>query len=212
MHARLSRPALLVALGGVLGTAGLAAAAPAPKPVCNILKDGKGDGTANIVLNDGTPSDPAWDIVSADIASDGSKLTTVVRVDKLAESAATSPGGVQWRFNFEVGGAQLYTQVVADTIEGVTGSYGYVENISMTLGNAAPVLDTKKNEVRLTVPLSGFSAQASIKRTGTSLTGLNATAGRFYNLGAVTGSEPSDTAEGATSYVTGTRSCVAVGK
>jgi hypothetical protein len=124
----------------------------------------------------------------------------------------TSPGGVQWRFNFSVGDADLYTSVRADTALGVTGSYGYVGNISMTLGTAEPILDMAKNEVRITVPLSGFSEQAVIKKTGTKLANLNASAGRFYNLGAVTGSEPSDVAEGGTSYVTGTKSCVAVGK
>lgn len=210
MRARLLRPALFAGLLGVVTVAGLAGAAT-PKPICNLLKDDKGDGTANIVA-DGTPSDPAWDILSADIATDGSKLTTVIRVDRLATSAPTSPGGVQWRFNFTVGDASLYTSVRADTLLGVTGSYGYVDTISETLGEATPVLDTKKNEVRITVPLGGFSQVASIKRAGTSLGGLEATAGRFYNLGAVTASEPSDSADGASSYVTGTRSCVAVGK
>lgn len=211
MRARLTRPALAAAAVSLVATAGLAGAAPAAKPVCNLIKDDKGDGTA-FLIGSGTPSDPAWDIVSADIASDGSKLTTVIRVDQLAESAPTSPGGVQWRFNFTVGDAALYTSVRADTLLGVTGSYGYVDTISETLGSATPILDTKKNEVRLTVPLGGFREVASIKKTGTSLGGLEATAGRFYNLGAVTASEPSDRADGAASYVTGTRSCVVVGK
>lgn len=205
------RTSLALAAVTSLALGGAAVAAPKAKPVCNLLKDDKGDGTAFLV-GSGTPSDPAWDIVSADIASDGSKLTTVVRVDKLATSAPTSPGGVQWRFNFTVGDATLYTSVRADTALGVTGSYGYVENISMTLGTATPVLDTAKNEVRITVPLSGFSEQAVIKKTGTTLGGLSASAGRFYNLGAVTASEPSDTATGAGSYVTGTKSCVVPGK
>lgn len=209
MRARLLRPALAAGLLGLVATAGLAGAAT--KPVCNLLKDDKGDGTAFLV-GDGTPSDPAWDIVSADIASSGSKLTTVIRVDELATAAATSPGGVQWRFNFTVGDVSLYTSVRADTLLGITGSYGYVSTISETLGQATPVLDTAKNEVRITVPLSGFSSVAPIKKTGTSLGSLEATAGRFYNLGAVTASEPSDSADGASSYVTGTRSCVVVGK
>lgn len=211
MSARAVRVAITAAFSLSLGAASGALAAP-PKPACNLVQDVKGDGTANILLDEGTPNDPAWDIISADIASDGSKLTTVVRVDKLAKSASSSPTGIQWRFNFTVGEESLYTSVRSDTVFGVSGSYGYVDGISRTIAKVDPVLDMDKNEVRITVPLSGFAERVKINKTGTKLTGLSASAGRFYNFGAVTGSEPSDRAEGPRSYSTGTKSCVAVGK
>ena len=206
-----ARPALALAVLPALLAGGAAVAAPTPKPVCNLIKDAAGDGTATLLV-DGGPNEDAWDIVSADVASSGSKLTTVIRVAALAESATTSPGGVQWRFNFSVGDAQLYTQVTADALLGTSASYGYVDTISNTLGDAGFVLDTKKNEVRVTVPLSGFSEQAKIAKVGTALTELDATAGRYYNLGAVTASEASDSAPGTGRYKTGTTSCVVVGK
>lgn len=211
MSARALRLAVTGSLALSVVAAGGALAVP-PKPACNLVQDAKGDGTANILLDEGTPNDPAWDILSADIASDGSKLTTVVRVDKLAKSASSSPMGIQWRFNFTVGDQALYTSVRSDTLFGVSGSYGYVDGISRTIAKVDPVLDMDKNEVRITVPLSGFAERVKIEKTGTKLMGLSASAGRFYNLGAVTGSEPSDRAEGARSYSTGTKSCVAVGK
>ena len=207
-----TRPALAVAVVSALLSAGAATAAPAAKPVCNLVKDAAGDGTGTLLLEGAGPNDGAWDIVSADVASSGSKLTTVIRVAELAESAATSPGGVQWRFNFSVGDAVLYTQVKADTVLGTSASYGYVDTISNTLGDAGFVLDTKKNEVRVTVPLSGFSAQAKIAKAGTALTEISATAGRYYNLGAVTASEASDSAPTSAGYKTGAPSCVVVGK
>lgn len=211
---RITRPALTLALAASFLATGVASAAkkPAAKPVCHLVTDAKGDGTGNIVGAPGTPNDPAWDIVSADVASKGDMLTAVIRVDKLAKSAATSPTGIQWRMDFTVGGVKLFTQVVQDTVLGLSGTYGYVTTISNSLGTATPTLDLAKNEVRLSVPLSAFASKAAIKPIGGKLEDIAASAGRFYDLGAVTASDQSDDAAASKLYVTGSASCVAVGK
>lgn len=204
------RPVLAVAVCAALA-AGTGIAAAAPAAACNLLKDAKGDGTALLVLPSGGPSDGAWDILSADLASTKKGLTTVVRVDKLAQTAATSPTGVHWRVDFKVGDVELYTSVVADAVDGLSGNFGYIDpdtGVGSSLGGAAPVLDMAKNEVRITVPDKAFGARATLKKAGTQLTGLAATAGRFYNFGAVTLSEGTDSAATEASYTTGTPSCV----
>ena len=200
------RPVLAVAVCAALA-AGTGIAAAAPAPVCNLITDAKGDGTATILTDEGGPNDPSWDILSADVASTKKGLTTVIRVDKLAASALTSPGGVQWRVNFTAGDKQLFTQVVS-TRSGLVGRYGYVDTLSRSLGGAPATVDMAKNEIRITVPDKGFAAQATIKKVGTTLTDMTATAGRYYDLVAVTGSEPSDGTEVGKSYTTGTASCV----
>ena len=209
---KLTRLAVAVALGAGLVLAGTAGAASKPKPVCNQVADPAGDATGGLL----TPgNNDAWDVVTGDVATDKTNLTTVIRVAKLSKSTSTAPYGSQWRFDFQVNGVKLYTQATS-TPFGDKFTSGYTDSTSHGFANsgATGVFDLAKNEVRVTVPLSTIATQATIKPTGTHLSALEASAGDYVNTA---GSSPSasyraDDAMGGKDYVSGAASCVAVGK
>ena len=210
------RPAVAMLLVASVVAGGAASAAPKKKPkpappICNQIVDPKGDATAGAIS---ASNEPSWDVVSADIASDAKTLTTVIRVDKLAKSTQSDPLGSQWRFDFFVGETNLYTQATS-TPFGDRFVVGYTDTTSHAITNPAVtgVFDEAKNEVRVSAPLSAFDAQAKIP-PGTSLTQLAASAGDFVNTagGNPSGSFQADDAAGAKPYITGTATCVVVGK
>lgn len=214
------RPALALALCATVIGAGVAGAAPKAKPkakpkpvppVCNLVVDDKGDATAGVLSASNVP---AWDIVSADLATDAKTLTTVIRVDKLAKSSNDSPLGSQWRFDFFVGDKHLYTQATS-TPFGDKFGFGYTDTTShgVAAAGATGVFDLATSEVRVSVPLSGVESQAKIT-PGTAVTGLAAQAGDYINTagGSPSLSNAADDATGAKPYAAGAPSCVAVGK
>jgi hypothetical protein len=208
------RPVLGVLLVTSVVAGGAPNAAPKKKPVppiCNQIVDPKADATAGALS---TSNEPSWDVVSADIAADAKMLTTVIRVDKLTKSTSADPLGSQWRFDFFVGETNLYTQATS-TPFGDKFVVGYTDTTSHSLANsgATGVFDDVKNEVRVSVPLSAYVAQAKIT-PGTKLTQLAAQAGDYVNTagGSPSGSFAADDAVGSKPYATGTATCVAVGK
>src|SRR3712207_6804956 len=91
MKIRLAALAALPLVVGVVGTAD--AAVKKPKPVCNLLVDEKGDA---IPVNSA-----GLDIVSADIASDGRKITGVIRLAGPASALdPTAPSGRTYHLEF----------------------------------------------------------------------------------------------------------------
>lgn len=206
---KLVRPAVAVALGAavVLSVPSHAAV----KPSCNLVLDVKGDADQGLFSSS---SQPAWDIVSADVATDKTNLTTVIRVDKLSKSVSDDPGGSQWRFDFQVDGVKLFTQATS-TPFGDKFTIGYTDTTShaFAASGATGVFDTAKNEVRVTAPLASTVSKATIK-TGTKLTDLGASAGDYVNTagGSPSGSFSADTATGSKNYVAPSKSCVTVGK
>ena len=224
----MKRPAFLVTvlLGGSV-LSGVAVAAPAPKPVCQLVKDAKGDATYNNV-----PGDSSVDITSADVASDGKTITGVIRVDKVVNPNPQAPAGQAWFVKFNVKGAPEILFLSARAYP--TGDkfvFGYTApdpntdvNTSYTLGTATGVIDTAKNEIRISTAAAGFKvAKANIVK-GAKLSGLLADSWRIAGQGAVPSQEvgparaplggfllPFDSATGG-SYVVGTKSCVALGK
>lgn len=207
---------------------GLATAAPAPPPVCQLIKDAKGDAKYNNV-----PGDGSVDITSADVASDGKTVTAVVRVDKLTVPNPQSPLGQAWFLKFNVKGApEILFLSARQYPQGNAFVYGYTAedpntgiNTSYTLGTATGALDTAKNEIRISVPAEKFKDAKAKLTKGTKLTGLLADSWRIAGQGAVPSQNvggvarvplggfllPFDTAEGKT-YTVGTRSCVVLGK
>jgi hypothetical protein len=212
---RVARTALCLALAGSLLGAGVAGAAtrpkPKPKPVCNLVTDDKGDADQGLTS---ASSQPAWDIVSADVATDTKNITTVIRVAKLSKAVSDDPLGSQWRFDFTVDGIKLFTQATS-TPFGDAFTIGYSDTTShgFASSGATGVFDTAKNEVRVTAPLSSTSSKATIK-VGTKLTALEASDGDYVNTagGSPSGSFQADDALGAKSYTGGVLSCVKVGK
>ena len=214
---RLLRPALcLVIAASLVGvTAAQAATKPKPKPVCNLLTDPAGDADGTFLAEGVMPaSEDGVDIVTGDVAADKKFLTTVLRVKKLTTTSPTAPGGLHWKFFITVGGEQIYTQAIAPTGGAPLFTYGKIDptaGTSAKLGNAQGVLDTAKNEVRVSVPIGALPMKL---KTGTRIDTLEPNAGRFY--GAPTGSpslsDSTDSASSSKVYRAGTLSCVTPGR
>ena len=212
----------------LLGVAGHATAAPAKKPVCNLVSDATGDANVN-----GVPGGAGDDIVSADFGSDAKTLTGVVRMAGLAANDPEWLNGRAYFAEFTAPGSPdvLFVQARAYPT-GVIYSYGYSGvdptsgvNTSYTLGQATGVVDVAKKEVRISAPVKGFVEGAKAKLApGATLKSIGARVYRQGGQGLVPSQEVAgtrvplsglnvllDDATGGT-YVMGTKSCVVVGK
>lgn len=203
------RPALALALLPALLAAGAATAAPA-KPVCDLIKDAAGDG--EVV----TPADD-FDILSADIASDGKKITAVLRL--AGNPAAVNPqalGGKNYYVSFSAGGSgqPQFLSASFDPVLGASYSTGFEEDVN-GVGNktsdAEPATGKVDGKViTITAPLGAFSGRASVK-PGKKLSGLTAEVFALVGTSATGGLLAlADEATGG-SYVAGSRSCVKPG-
>jgi hypothetical protein len=229
-----SRAVLLAASLVLVGTAGYASAAPAKakaaKPVCNLVADAKGDAAYNNV-----PGADGDDIVSADVASDATTITGVLRTAALTSPDPQAPFGRGYFVLFSAPGSADQLFVSARTYpQGTTFVYGYQGvdpntgvNTSYTLGQATGVLDAAKSEVRISVPIKALVDGAKAKLApGTKLSALTAQTYRIAGQGFVPSQSPApgaprvpiggvllpfDDATGS-SYVMSTPSCVVVGK
>ena len=212
MHPRASvvRGTLSVVLAVALAAAGAASATmkkkprkPAPKPVCHLV----GAGTSS-------PTDDSLKITSADIATNATTLTIVVRVNKLATGTdAQAPTGRQWEFDFTADNRQM-TLGVFDGPAGTATTYG--------IGTAT--LDTAKNEIRYSVSLADLANKTStpkVKNGSTNFANFVAftqlvvqapAAARTAGFGPYFWPiESADRAQGTTRYTAGYPSCVKVG-
>jgi hypothetical protein len=217
MHPRASvvRRTLSIAVVATLVTAGAASATtkkkprkppPPPKPVCHLV----GAGT-------GTTTDQSLKITSADLASNASTLTVVVRVAKLTTGTdPNAPTGRQWELDFTADGHQQSLGIY-DGPSGTTTTYG--------VGTAT--LDTTKNEVRFSISLKDLSAATStptVKNGSTSFSNFAAftalvvqsppgshTAGFGPSLWPLENADRA-VSSSKTKYTAGYPSCVAVGK
>ncbi len=201
----------ILAVAGVVsaGTAG----ADASGAACALFTDPAGDaGITSAVA--GGPNDDALDFTYVNLASDKTKLTGVLGMSKAAAEAATAPNGFRMLLNFTVPGHTnvVYLNATGASRTGVSFSFG--ENDTSpgggltTLGPAAGVLDTKKNEIRITAKLSDLKAAGVKLATGDTLTAINAASSRDF-VAVIT---YADKASGDKEYVVGSKSCVAVGK
>ena len=144
---RAPRRVLLVLVASTLCVPAIAAHATVtkkhrPKPVCKLVTDRSGDAKGTGTALTTPSSDANLDIISADVATNATTLTGVVRVSKLATSDSTAPAGWQYQVVFSVGG---YT----DTVEVVVGPSG----TSWNGGKGTGKIDAAKKEVRISVPL-----------------------------------------------------------
>lgn len=176
---------------------------PKPKPVCNLVTDPKGDADSGEL---GSNEDQAMDILSADIATNATQITAVIRVVKLPTTDTMSPSGLFYEFSFTGSANQtghpMYVQIEP------TGTVWQD-------GNGTGVLDYKKNEIHITLPLSYFGTGAAAVVPGPPLHNFTVYADvanpakplptTLSVLGDAAG--PAQTA-----YVPGTPSCVTVGK
>jgi hypothetical protein len=116
---------------------------PVPKPICNLVVDPAD--TMQTAPAPSRPMSPSIDIRSADVATDQTKLTWVIRVSNLSAPVdETTALGRVWSFRFKVNGKEVFLQVLDGPFGARDGS-----------GNGAAVkLDPAKNEVRYTIPLA----------------------------------------------------------
>ncbi len=177
MSTRVIRTACVIGLVATVGVSGVANAAKRPKPkaippVCNLITDAPGNGyvfnagSVDTALNaiPGQGQDDALDILSADVATNSTTLTTVIRVKKAVTSSSNSPTGLQWQFSFNVGSTNIQTSVTSDPAGGVEGLWAYAATGSNSIGGPmTAVIDTVKNEIRASVPLADLSKQVTIK-------------------------------------------------
>lgn len=212
MHPRASvvRSTLSVVLAVSLAAAGAASATtkkkprkPAPKPVCHLV----GAGTSS-------PTDDSLKITSADIATNATMLTVVIRVAKLATGADPgAPTGRQWELDFTADNRQMSLGVF-DGPAGTASTYG--------IGTAT--LDTAKNEIRYSVKLADLASKTStpmVKNGSTSFANFTAfsalvvqapSQARAAGFGAyIWPISRADSAQSTKKYTAGYPSCVTVG-
>jgi hypothetical protein len=224
----------VLALVGVLGAAGAAEAASTGKvkPVCNLVKDAKGDSSLSPTGGAGVPGDGTSDIVSADIASNASTLTAVIRLAGLQNPDPQSPLGMAYYMKFTLpGSTTLYFLTARVYPTGAQYYFGYQGSDPVlplnTLYAVTPgkgVVDTKKSEVRISVPLAAIAKTVKLAK-GAVLSSLDANTYRILGQGVVPSqnvgparapfgglSEQFDDATGTSSYTLGHPSCVVVGK
>lgn len=220
---RLALPlAALLAVSGL--TALPATAKPAPKPVCNLVVDDPDDATPSAAV----PSDPSVDIVGGDFASNGRKLTGIIRLKGLVNPNPQAPFGQAYYVLFNVkGSADTLTLFAGLFPTGNQFGYGYQGidpqsgvNTSYTLGNAVGAI--KGNEIRITADIAKFPQKAFLKNGGQVVT-LAADARRVYGQRVVPSQQVGparaplggltltlDEADGR-KYTLGARSCVKIG-
>lgn len=207
----------LLTVGCVLAvaTAGTALAAPkAPPPPCKLVTDAAHDQTSLAAFHPAlgvvaVPYDPALDIVSADVANNATTITGVIRLAKLSADDTTAPSRIYW-----------LSYALRSTGEGgsiraqITPTGTYFQN-----GAGTGVVDTARNEVRISVPISRLVGHPLFK-SGDALTHLVAHADvtppsiapTGYDDGiSATGDLAGDQAVGAKDYPVGTPTCVKVG-
>ena len=157
-----------------LGAVPAAAAKPKPAPkACKIIVDDTGDAT----LQPGTPSDASLDIVGGDFASNGKKITGIIRVQALQQQNPRSPLGQVYFAIFTVKGL-TDTLTLSATLapDGTKYHFGYQAedpntgvNTSYTIGNATGRITG--NEIKITADVAAFPQKAKLKN-GTQVTSL----------------------------------------
>jgi hypothetical protein len=162
-------------------------------------------------------SEPAYDILSGDVATDDRTITAVIRVVGLAKNTPSSPTGMQWRLDFSVAGSitplflQAYATPFGDGFD--IGSTDGGTSTSYAGATVTGVFDLERSEVRISAPLSAPKDEVIIA-PGSRIESLHVSAGRFYNTAGdhPSVSERTDEAESSRTYTAGTPSCVPVGR
>lgn len=202
---RLPAAALLVA-------ALLASPAGGAPPSCLLVADPKGDLKVD---------DDALDVVSADVASDGTSFTVAIRVADLTTPASTSPAGANYTLSLRLPEARL--EFLASLA--VTHPPQYVVRTRSTHGTSdawldlagasvsdrvTGVVDTARDEIRVTVPMADLARYGG--RPGARAESLHVMTWRTVPLVVDTFVASEDWADGTRSYKLGTPSCLTPGR
>lgn len=175
----------------------------APKPVCNLVTDAKGDATDTGGTGAKAPNDPNLDILRADISSNATTLTALIGLSTLDDSENSSQTGRSYVVTFSVHGKTV-------TVRGITSPAGD----KWADGNGTGKVDKAAKQVRIHVPLAKLAEMAQLPqplKPGVKVTAISASTWRWVGtteatLGIV------DRATGAgPGYTLGAPSCVKVG-
>ena len=196
------RAALTTAVLGLLVPTVVAQAATAPrhkpkvKPVCNLVTDPAGDANGTGTGVNSPASDQDLDLLGADIATNATTLTAVVRLSALDASDSTAPGGREYQVVFTVAG----TVYSVDAVLAPTGN-------SWDAGKGTGIVDAAHKQVHVSVPLSALGIKVTRK------TVFSTIGARSYRVGGSDGLVlgKADAADSASSYTAGRPSCVKVG-
>lgn len=159
------------------------------KKVCNLLVDPSGD--AQAAPGTPLPSDDSLDILSGDVASTAKTLTAAIRMKSLTASDPQAPFGADFIMEFSTPKSDTLFLSAAHYPTGDKFTFGYLDASStpmtfVTLAAAKGVLDTSKNEVRISVPIAVVNAAGhGVVKAGGKIFGLQATSERFVGQGAV---------------------------
>ena len=182
LTAGLLTAALLTAAVAVPADAAPKKKKPAPK-VCKLIVDDEGD--AHLASPE-VPTDESVDIVEGDFASNGKKITGIIRLKSLVEENPRSPMGQVYFLLFKLKGTDDTLTLSAGLYPtGNQFQYGYQApdpnvsalNVSYTLGDAVGTITG--NEIRITADIANFPQKAFLKN-GNSVTTLTAEARYVY--------------------------------
>jgi hypothetical protein len=206
-----------LATGALLatGVATYADAAAKPKPVCKNLTDDKGDVVFAQASEATAYEDESLDIVSADLGSDAKTITAAIRLAKLSVPAATSAATTyELRFSLPAGEPvfALWANVPAN---GAAATFGVgtvgdptgqdTVDLTTSTGTATGKIDTAKNEIRISAPLSAIAgAKKGQKVSLDQAVAKRGLPGQYYGRFA-------DDGVGSKRYVLGSLSCVKPG-
>ncbi|MDX6274357.1 MAG: hypothetical protein QOJ92_1567 [Frankiales bacterium] len=225
----------IIATGLSAGAANAVVKKPKPlPPVCNLITDAPGDTGIGVLT--AAPSAPvpddSLDVVSADIASDATYATAVIRVKALAASDPQAVGGRTYFFEFNAPGADanvLFFGASLPTTGANTFEWGDITNTAGqdNLNNkGAAVGAIVGNEIHISVALKDLKAAGVKFDKGSKISNLSVTtgnlvglapgnpadnttpAGPFYGYEAFT----LDSAVGTKAYTAAALSCVKPGK
>jgi hypothetical protein len=220
----------VIASGLSAGAANAVVKKPKPlPPVCNLITDAPGDTGIGVLT--AAPSAPvpddSLDVVSADIASDATNVTAVIRVKALAASDPQSVGGRTYFFEFNAPGADANVLYFGATLP-VAGNNSFDwGDITNTAGQnnlnskGAAVGAIVGNELHITVPVKDLKAAGIKAEKGSKFSSLSVTTGNLVGVppgnpvnGGVYGYEAFtlDSAEGTKTYTAAALSCVKPGK
>lgn len=177
--------ATITAVAAVPASAAKAKPKPVPK-ACNVIFDDAGDAKAQ----PSAPNDDSIDIIGGDFASNGKKLTGVVRLKALQQQNTKSPLGQIYMLIFKVAGTTDTLTISASLVpNGNQFHIGYQANdpttgvsTSYTIGNAVGKITG--NEIKVSAEVGKFP-QAKFLKNGAKVTSLTAEARYLYGQRAV---------------------------
>jgi hypothetical protein len=191
------------------------AARPKPKkPVCKLITDGTGDAHYPAAA---APSQDLLDVVYADIASDATRLTVVVKTKDRTTTDSLYGYSAAVRFTPPGAPKPVYLAARSDAVQGLAFEWGFYDTASQSYnrqGNAPDIITgwASGAEMHVTVKIA---ALAGLRLSpGSVLTGLVAetTAWSVPFLAQRSAAEiTADTAASTKTYTAAWPSCVKVG-